>query len=120
MTAPPTLTCSWSRPNPQWARLELDGDLDYDGADRVLDEVVRFLDEPPGTRELTVDCRRLGFCDSYGLSTLLMVRRRTHAAGVVLRLENRGPALDRLLRVTNTLTHLTDSSASSREKQLDT
>lgn len=71
-------------------------------------------------RELTLDCRRLDFCDSYGLSTLLMIRRRTQSAGVTLRMANRGPALDRLLRVTNTLTYLTASSATSQEKQLDT
>ncbi len=121
MTAPRPLTCSWSRPAPQRACLELDGELDYDGSDQVLDEVSRHLGEHDEVRELTLDCRRLDFCDSYGLSTLLMIRRRTRAAGVVLRLENRGPHLERLLRVTNTLRHLTDTSETAQEeKRLDT
>ncbi|TCK27028.1 STAS domain-containing protein [Pseudonocardia endophytica] len=120
MTAPRPLTCSWSRTGPDRSCLELDGELDYDGSDVVLDEIIRHLDENPRLRELTLDCRRLDFCDSYGLSTLLMIRRRTQSTGVVLRLANRGPALDRLLRVTNTLAHLTDTSVTSLEKQLDT
>lgn len=120
MTAPRPLTCSWSRPGPDRACLELDGELDYEGSDLVLDEIIRHLDENPRLRELSLDCGRLDFCDSYGLSTLLMIRRRTHSAGVVLHLTNRGPALERLLRVTNTLRHLTDASVPSREKQLDT
>jgi len=119
MTVPRPLTCSWSRPSPQRACLTPDGDLDFDASDQVLDEVVRFLAENPRTRELTVDCRRIGFCDSYGLSVLLMIRRRTQAAGVALQLENRGPALDRLLRVTNTLGHLTESPVPSREEKFD-
>jgi anti-anti-sigma factor len=120
MTVPRSLTCSWSRPGPDRSCLDLDGELDYDGSDLVLDEVIRHLDENPRVRELTLDCRRLDFCDSYGLSTLLMIRRRTQAAGVVLNLANRSTSLNRLLRVTNTLAHLTDTSVPSREKQLDT
>lgn len=120
MTAPRPLTCSWARPAPDRACLELDGELDYDGSDMVLDEIVRFLEGNDRVRELTLDCRKLDFCDSYGLSTLLMIRRRTNAAGVVLHLANRSPSLDRLLRVTRTLGHLTDTSVASREKQLDT
>lgn len=120
MTAPRPLRCSWSRRGPDRSYLHLDGELDYDGSDAVLDEVVRHLAENPLLRELTLDCRRLDHCDSYGLSTLLMIRRRTQSAGVVLHLADRGPALDRLLRITNTLAHLTDTSVASREKQLDT
>ena len=48
-----------------------------------------------------------------------MIRRRAATAGVYLALDDRGPALDRLLRVTNTLAHLTGAVAAQREHRLD-
>ena len=79
-----------------------------------------LLTDRPGLRELRIDCAGIGYCDSYGLSSLLMIRRRTRAAGVELHLDNRVGALERLLRVTNTLEHLTGADGPAREQRLDT
>ena len=45
---------------------------------------------------------------------------RTGRRLATVHLTNRNPSVDRLLRVTNTLAYLTETSAPSREKQLDT
>ena len=50
--------------------------------------------------------------DPAGLSALLLVHRRTSAAGVDLRLDHRPPQLDRVLDVTGVLDHLTTPSRS--------
>ncbi|MFG3280470.1 STAS domain-containing protein [Streptomyces sp. NPDC048111] len=92
-------------------RIELDGDLDYDNGDVLLDAVTDKLAAQPGLRDLTLGCAGLGAIDSTGLATLLMIRRRTDAAGVLLHLEDRTAPLDRLLTLTDTLDHLTASPA---------
>ena len=103
MTPRPLIT-TWTAPDRHTARVALDGDLDFDTADVLLREVI---DRLPGLRDLHVQLSELGFCDSYGLSVLLMIRRHTDAADACLHLEDRPGALDRLLTVTNTLDHLT-------------
>ena len=60
-----------------------------------------------GLRDLHVDFTGLDCIDSMGLSTLLMIRRRTDAAGVRLHLDERPSGLERLLEITGTLDHLT-------------
>ncbi|WP_082399167.1 MULTISPECIES: STAS domain-containing protein [unclassified Pseudonocardia] len=118
MNAPRELSLTWTTPQPGVARVHVAGDLDYDSADALtsgVDDRVRIGD----LRELRVDCSDLAYCDSYGLSSLLMVRRRTASAGVPMHLDNRGPGLERLLRVTKTLDHLTGGTAGVREEQFD-
>ncbi|MFD3809196.1 STAS domain-containing protein [Streptomyces sp. NPDC058611] len=88
-------------------RIELHGDFDYRDADTVLDVVTAVLAEPGGPRDVRVDCTDVAAVDSSGLSTLLMVRRRTDAAGVRLHLDNRSLELERMLKVTGTLEHFT-------------
>lgn len=113
------LTLTWSRPQPDVLCVAVTGVLDYDTADMLTAAADgRLRDTAP--REFRLDCAGLRFCDSYGLSSLLMLRRRTDAAGVVLRLDGRGPALERLLRTTRTLEYLTGGAAGVREEQLDT
>ncbi|NKQ58613.1 STAS domain-containing protein [Amycolatopsis sp. K13G38] len=107
MTSP--LTCRWSKPDARTGRVMIDGELDHRSADQLRYEVLDGLGASPGVREVHLDCARLGFCDSYGLSALLMIRREVDAAGAVLYLDNRGPSLDRLLRLTGTYDHLTGS-----------
>ncbi|WP_329241698.1 STAS domain-containing protein [Streptomyces sp. NBC_01478] len=88
-------------------RIDLQGDLDYDNADVLLETVTRKLAAHPHLRDLHLGCAGLGCVDSMGLSTLLMIRRRTDEAGVLLHLEERTPALNRLLTITGSLEYLT-------------
>ncbi|MFF3747064.1 STAS domain-containing protein [Streptomyces kronopolitis] len=88
-------------------RMEMHGDLDHISADVVVEEVTAQLAGRPALTDLHLDCADLGTVDSIGLSALLMVGRRTTAAGVHLHLDNRPAALDRLLDLTGTLEYLT-------------
>ncbi|MFD3542244.1 STAS domain-containing protein [Streptomyces sp. NPDC058662] len=106
-------------------RIELRGDLDRHAADVLLAAVADVLTEPAPPREprercaprdLHLDCGGLVSVDSSGLSALLMVRRLTDAAGVRLHLEERPVQLDRMLRVTGTLSHLTAAAAGTGER----
>ncbi|MFJ9539714.1 STAS domain-containing protein [Streptomyces sp. NPDC101225] len=91
-------------------RIEIDGDLDYDTADRLLDTVTAHLAARPDLGHLHLRCAGLGVTDSMGLSILLMIRRRTMAADVRLHLEDRPAHLDRLLEITGTFAYLTGSA----------
>jgi len=90
-------------------RIELEGDLDYDDADRLLEAVTAQLAARPRLRDLHLHCAGLGTVDSTGLAILLMVHRCTGRAGVRLHLDDRSPGLDRILAVTGTLEPLTAS-----------
>ncbi len=90
-------------------RIEAHGDLDYDSADLLLNEVTAQLAARPALTDLHLHCAELGTVDSTGLSALLMICRRTMAAGVRLHMDARPAKLDRLLRLTGTLDHLTAS-----------
>lgn len=83
------------------------GELDAATTDEFVDTATRLLDAHPGLRELHVDCTELGFCDSVGLSGLLLVERRTSGAGVVLHLDNRPAYFERILDITGILEYLT-------------
>lgn len=113
------LTLTWSAPQPDVVCLLLRGDLDYDSSDALTEAVDTALHGASGVHELRLDCAEVSYCDSYGLSSLLLVRRRTAAAGVTLHLDHRGPALERLLRITNTLDHLTGPAGTTREERYD-
>ncbi|MFF3013868.1 STAS domain-containing protein [Streptomyces sp. NPDC057939] len=95
-------------------RIELQGELDHQDADTLLNLVTVVLAEPGRRLDLHLECDGITAIDSHGLSVLLMIRRHTDAAGVTLHLGNRPPILDRMLKVTGTLDHLTDRSASER------
>ncbi|MFF8941477.1 STAS domain-containing protein [Streptomyces sp. NPDC014864] len=88
------------------------GDLDYETSDELVDTVTEELARsgPGGApwQDLRLDFAQLTWVDSMGLSALLMIRRRTGAAGVTLHLDNRPEFLDRMLDVTNTYDHLTE------------
>ncbi|MEU6368732.1 STAS domain-containing protein [Streptomyces sp. NPDC046931] len=87
------------------------GDLDYE----TCDELVRTVDgrlaqwpkDGPRLAALHLDFTELGDVDSMGLSALLTIRRRTDAAAIGLSLDERPPALQRLLEITGSLEHLT-------------
>ncbi|MFH8487342.1 STAS domain-containing protein [Streptomyces longisporoflavus] len=88
-------------------RIEVRGDLDYDNADHLLLAVTDKLAEHPRLGDLHLHCAGLELVDSMGLSILLMIHRRTSAAGVRLHLDDRPARLDRLLSLTGTLEHFT-------------
>ncbi|MER5811825.1 STAS domain-containing protein [Streptomyces sp. NPDC002033] len=108
--APVSLTLTPAAPDAAADRsvtLALEGDLDHETYHLLLEAVDRELGTRPDVRILRLDCTGLLVCDSMGLSALLMVRRRTHAAGVALHLDGRQPPLERVLALTGTLEHLT-------------
>ncbi|MEU6095204.1 STAS domain-containing protein [Streptomyces sp. NPDC047079] len=87
------------------------GDLDYETCDELVSTVDRQLAQWPGDGSpltaLHLDFAGLGDVDSMGLSALLTIRRRTDAAAIDLSLDERPPALQRLLELTGSLEHLT-------------
>ncbi|MEV3922730.1 STAS domain-containing protein [Actinomadura coerulea] len=92
-------------------RIEIEGDLDFYTADALVATVRTQMEDNPDVREVELACGGMGMCDSAGLAALLMVRRRTSAAGVRLSLTGRSAQLDRLLDITGTLHHLTGAPA---------
>ncbi|GGT74993.1 STAS domain-containing protein [Actinomadura citrea] len=98
-------------------RIEIEGDLDFYTADTLVATVRTQMEDNPDVRELELACGGMGLCDSAGLAALLMVRRRTSAAGVHLALTGRSGRLDRLLDVTGTLHHLTGDPAETAKDQ---
>ncbi|MGW2841048.1 STAS domain-containing protein [Streptomyces sp. NPDC001493] len=82
------------------ACLHLAGDLDYNTGDTLVERAGRFLTEQPGLHDLRLDCAELTFCDSIGVSSLLMIHRQTTAHSVRLHLDNQPPFLRRLLDIT--------------------
>ncbi|MFJ8870274.1 STAS domain-containing protein [Streptomyces sp. NPDC102473] len=100
MTSPPssfTLTVETRRGS---ACLHLSGDLDHDTGDTVVEQAEQCLTGNFGLRDLRLDCAELTFCDSVGISSLLMIHRRTTAHSVRLHLDNQPPFLRRLLDIT--------------------
>ncbi|MGW2033850.1 STAS domain-containing protein [Streptomyces argyrophylli] len=99
------------------------GELDYDTSDGLTDTVVRHLiTDEAGLSDVRLDFRDLTWIDSSGLTALLMVRRRTEAVGATLHLDHRPDVLERLLRLTNVLEHLTApvTAAETRDRRLRT
>ncbi|MEU1039852.1 STAS domain-containing protein [Streptomyces sp. NPDC005907] len=87
-------------------RLEVHGFLDHAGSDSFLATITGHLADRPGLRALRLNCGALQGLDSMGLAALLMLHRRTTAAQVALHLDDRGPALERMLDITGALDHL--------------
>ncbi|MEE1757037.1 STAS domain-containing protein [Streptomyces sp. SP18CS02] len=101
---------------PDVVEIRISGDLDYETADDLVRAVDEVLAARPDVRELALHCGGAGMCDSMGLSALLMVKRRTLAQGVRLRLVERPPALTRLLGLTGTDVYLGDDRAAAPEE----
>ena len=89
------------------ATVHLAGDLDFTTSDRFMVTVRRLLDDHPDLEKVRLDCADLSFCDSAGLSALLLGHRRTSAGGVDLQLDHRPAQLNRVLDITGVLDHLT-------------
>ncbi|WIV54633.1 STAS domain-containing protein [Amycolatopsis nalaikhensis] len=112
-----TWTCAWSCPDGVTARVTLDGELEFATAARLPRLVTDRLADHPGVREVRLDCAGIVFCDSSGLSALLRVHRVVTAAGARLHLDNRPPALDRLLALTGTTAYLTGEDGGARVRR---
>ncbi|MGY0070315.1 STAS domain-containing protein [Streptomyces sp. QTS137] len=82
------------------AHLRLAGDLDHDTSDGLVEQAEQCLTTHPGLRDLHLDCAGLRFCDSTGISVLLMIHRRTTARDVRLHLDGPPPFLERILDTT--------------------
>lgn len=96
-------------------RLHVAGELDYATTPDLIDTASAHLDRDD-LRELHLDFQHLTWCDSSGLAGLLLIHRRTTAAGVGLRLLNRPATLDRILTMTGTLDYLTTSPAEESDR----
>ncbi|WP_086849380.1 STAS domain-containing protein [Amycolatopsis kentuckyensis] len=110
------LTCTWAVED-DIARVTIDGDLEFATTGALLRLVTDRLAGHPGVREVRLDCAEIGFCDSSGLSELMKVHRVATGAGARLHLDNRQPALERLLTRTGTAVYLTGEPADSRARR---
>lgn len=88
------------------ACVQVSGDLVYATVDAMVDTVGQLLGQQSAPAHLHLDLSELAFCDSAGLSGLLLVHRRSCQAGVHLHLDHRPRCLDRILDLTGTFEHL--------------
>ncbi|WP_156689953.1 STAS domain-containing protein [Mycobacterium sp. Marseille-P9652] len=93
------------------ACLRVTGPLDYETTTAFMEAVDRLLNADPGPAHLHLDLAGLTFCDSAGLSGLLLAHRHAQRAGAHLHLDHRPEFLDRILDVTGTFDHLVAPSA---------
>ncbi|MEU3146522.1 MULTISPECIES: STAS domain-containing protein [unclassified Streptomyces] len=82
------------------AHLRLAGDLDYDTCDELVEQAEQCLTTHPDLQDLRLDCAELRFCDSMGISVLLMIHRKTSARNIRLNLDDPPPFLERILDTT--------------------
>jgi anti-anti-sigma factor len=89
------------------ATVHVGGDLDFQSTDQLLAAVSGLLTDDPAPSDLHLDFADLAFCDSAGLSALLLIHRKTCAAGVELHLDRRPAHLERILDITGVREYLT-------------
>ncbi|SEC71285.1 anti-anti-sigma factor [Amycolatopsis tolypomycina] len=107
------ITCTWTA-EMGTARVTIAGDLEFATTGTLLRLVTDRLTRD--VREVRLDCAELGFCDSSGLSELMKRHRVVTGAGARLHLDNRRPALERLLARTGTAAYLTGEARDSRAR----
>lgn len=95
------------------ATVRIAGELDSETTAEFVDAASRLLETNPGLRALRFDCADMTFCDSAGLSGLLLIERRTTAAGVDLHLDNRPTYFERVLDITGILEYIAGRRATS-------
>ncbi|WP_410571003.1 STAS domain-containing protein [Amycolatopsis sp. cmx-4-61] len=111
------LTCTWTTAEEGTARVTIEGDLEFATTGTLLRLIADHLAAGTGVRHVRLDCAAIGFCDSSGLSELMKVHRIVVAAGARLHLDNRQPALHRLLTRTGTAALLTGDALDSRARR---
>jgi anti-anti-sigma factor len=89
------------------------GDLNYQTTTDLVDAVTELVARQPGLAHLHLDFSELEFCDSAGLSGLILIERQTSRAGIDLHLEQRPAVLDRILDISGTFEYLVSSSSRS-------
>jgi anti-anti-sigma factor len=82
------------------ACIQLTGSLDYATSDELVHHAERCLTGHPHLQDLRLDCTGLDFCDSMGISALLMIHRKTTTRLVRLHLDHPPPSLERILSIT--------------------
>ncbi|GCD97790.1 STAS domain-containing protein [Embleya hyalina] len=95
--------------------LAIRGELEYDTGTAFTERVNAVLDthlrrHGPALRHLHLDWEGLTAIDCGGLSVLIGLRRRTHAAGIALHLHRQPARLTRLLDVTGVGGYLTEAT----------
>jgi anti-anti-sigma factor len=91
------------------AFVRVNGDLDYEIADEVVEAISQLLAQRGDLIDLHLDFSGLNFLDSAALSGLLMLHRRATQSGVRLHLDHRPAFLDRVLQVTGLYGHFAAS-----------
>ncbi|MER5883709.1 STAS domain-containing protein [Streptomyces sp. NPDC001941] len=105
---------------PATLTVAVSGELDQDTGHALITDVCAHLaDLPHPPHDVRLDFRELTFIDSSGLSALLMVHRHTDALGATLHLDNRPGRLERMLRTTGVLDHLTAPPARATDRRTD-
>ncbi|WP_320782103.1 STAS domain-containing protein [Streptomyces sp. CRN 30] len=92
------------------------GELDHETCEELVETVTACLGRSARLRDVRLDFHDLEWIDSSGLAALLMVHRRTSAAGATLHLDDRPRVLERMLQITNVLDHLTAPAASAEAR----
>ncbi|MFF5858377.1 STAS domain-containing protein [Streptomyces sp. NPDC012751] len=117
---PPTGFTLAVRREPLTLTVRIDGELDHETSDDLLGEVTgRLTADGTPPRHVHLDFGETTFIDSSGLTALLMIHRRTSAVGAVLHLDNRPARLERMLRLTNVLDHLTAPPAAAADRRAE-
>ncbi|MGE2729534.1 STAS domain-containing protein [Mycolicibacterium vaccae] len=96
------------------AHLHVAGDLAYGSTAHLIDTVDRLCDAR--VSGLHLDFAELTFCDSAGLSALLLIHRRAGTLGIPLHLDHRPPHLERILEITGLREYLTVAAAKSSDE----
>ncbi|OSZ55476.1 hypothetical protein OQI_38295 [Streptomyces pharetrae CZA14] len=93
------------RTSPAALTVHVSGELDHGTGHDPVGVVVGHL--VPGVRDVRLDLTGLTRIAPLGLAALLMLHRHTSAVRATVHRDNRPDALDRVLRQTNVLAHLT-------------
>jgi anti-anti-sigma factor len=86
-----------SRRNGAHVVVELVGELDLHGSDRLAVEVQQALREPLEVLEL--DATRLTFADSAGLRAVLLARTEAESSGAAFRISAVSPPVGRVIEI---------------------
>jgi anti-anti-sigma factor len=78
--------------------LRADGGLDSHNAQQFLEQLQRLIDA--GARKLVVDCVKLGYISSFGITTFIRLHKRMSESGGDVKLAAVQAPLFRLLEIT--------------------